>query len=156
MMLPRWIDDDEIVMLRLVSPGLYLGAEGARRKMRWSLVIDLYGASRIPVDTKYLLRWPMLDGDPVSPALLDAAVLLVREARGGRKGPVLVHCQAGLSRSASVVYGLLRRLDGLGHHDALRRVLVDTPGRGKIQGFPVPQTLASVKTWVSRGSSARR
>jgi len=155
MRLPRWIDDDETVMLRLVAPGLYLGAEGARKKMKWSLVIDLYGASRVRVDTKYLLRWPMLDGDPVSPALLDAAVLLVREARG-RRGPVLVHCQAGLSRSASVVYGLLRRLDGLAHHDALHRVLVDTPGWGKLQGFPVPQTLASVRTWASRGSSARR
>jgi hypothetical protein len=155
MRLPRWIDDDRAVMLRQVAPGLYLGAEGARKRMKWGLVVDLYG-SRLPVDTQYLLRWPMFDGDPVSSTLLDAAVLLVRKIRDGRQGPVLVHCQAGLSRSPSVAYGLLRRLDGLTHQEALHRVLVDTPGWGKLQGFPVPQTLASVKTWASRGSSARR
>jgi hypothetical protein len=143
---PRWLDERETVMLREVAPGLFLGAEGARKARTWDLVVDMFG-STIPVSTRYLIRWPMFDGTPVPRPLLDGVLPMVRGTLS-RHDTVLVHCAAGLSRSASVAYGLLRRLYRLPHHEALRRVRVDTEAWGAIEDFPVPETLASVRTWA--------
>lgn len=152
---PRWIEtddntdsDEDSVLLREVAPNLFVGAEMAPLyppgQKKWELVVDWYGSSgRWPSRTKgtakAVLSIPFLDGDVFPPGALDRVLRRVRTAK--KRGPVLIHCFAGLSRSASATYALLRRLSRLPHREALRRVKV-TPE------YPMPATLASARAWA--------
>lgn len=145
---PRWIERDETINLREVAPNLYVGAEYATlhppEGKKWELVVDWYGSStqypsRVKRTAKKLLSLPFLDGDAFPPKALDTLLRRVQSARS--RGPVLVHCQAGLSRSASSAYALLRRLSRLPHEEALRRVKV-------MPGFPRKATLGSARGWA--------
>ncbi len=149
---PRWIDDSDEVNLREVAPNLYVGAEYASLHpptgKKWELVVDWYGCSerypnRVRDTSKRTLCLPFLDGAEFPPGALDKALKVLAVAR--RQGPVLVACQAGLSRSASATYGLMRRIGRLPHAEALRRVRVpDCPE------FPRTATLASARAWAER------
>ena len=145
---PRWIERDESINLREVAPNLYVGAEYATKHppegKKWELVIDWYGSSqqypsRVRDTAKKLLSIPFLDGDVFPAGALDRMAKRVQAAR--ERGPVLIHCQAGLSRSASAAYALLRRISRLPHEEARRRVRV-------IPGFPRVNTLASARKWA--------
>ena len=147
---PRWIDSSDNVNLREVAPNLYVGAEYSPLHppagKKWELVIDWYGSSeRWPSRTrdtaKRVLSIPFLDGDVFPPKALDTMLARVQAAR--HRGPTLIHCQAGLSRSASAAYGFLRRVGRLPHKEALRRVQADPE-------FPRATTLASARVWAER------
>jgi len=147
---PRWIERDEAINLREVAPNLFVGAEYATlhppEGTKWELVVDWYGSStqypsRVRNTSKKLLSLPFLDGDAFPPKALDTLLRRVQAAR--QRGPVLVHCQAGLSRSASSAYALLRRLSRLPHDEALRRVKV-------MPGYPRTETLRSARGWAER------
>jgi len=142
---PRWINPDHEINLREVGPGLYVGGRKAPGAMDWALVVDMIGQSRSPIyryryrDADEVLSVPMTDGDQIPSEALDAiyrAVIL-----NTLDGPILLHCQAGLSRSASVAYAVLRRLFGLSHREALRRVKAHAD-------FPMSLTLESARQWV--------
>lgn len=147
MAFPRWKDKSGPTNLREVAPGLFVGALASPKAGRWAAVIDLYGSSssaemqptysRVPV----VLRWQFNDGDRLPAGLLDTVEPLVRANL--RKGPVLIHCQAGLSRSASTAYAMLRVLFGLPHEEAYRRIQI-------MADYPRPQTFASAASWVRR------
>lgn len=148
---PAFTHKDEKHNLRIVAPRLWIGAEYAPLKIPagpWALVVDLYGA---PLeggeDRRYqyaneLIHWPFLDGDHFPEGLLPAILPRVRAARGS--GPVLIHCQAGLSRSASATYAVLRLLDGLDHREAFARVYAGEPE------FPRKTTIASARAFVEQ------
>lgn len=155
---PRWIVGDPgdrstaIVptLLREVAPNLYVGSERAMDFMpaAWAshgALVQL-SSSCNPVGEMPTYRWTFSDGDAVPGALLDDVVLLV--ARWRAKGPVLVQCQAGLSRSASVAYGLLRALDGLDHAEAARRIETREEHYSKPLVWPRRPTLDSVVAWA--------
>ena len=78
---------------------------------------------------------------------LDAAWKAWQDAHA-EGGDTLLHCQAGLSRSASAAYALLRKRFALSHPEALKRVV--TPYTS--HQFPMPDTLRSAETWVRRKS----
>lgn len=155
MQFPRWISRSDEVNLREVGPNLYVGAElsptaVARVPGRiFTVVFDLYGDAGPPSwraarERTYRLlpdvrRRPFLDGDVFPDGLLDEINDAVARAR--RAGPVLIHCQAGLSRSASAAYAILRVQDGLSHDAALARVKAH-------RDFPRRATLHSARTWV--------
>ncbi len=150
---PRWINPKDEINLRAVASKLYVGGEKAPalcQGARWRLIVDLYGESldatsrRGYSDAESLLAWPFNDGNRVPSGLLDVAVPLIGLAL--RRGPVLIHCQAGLSRSASVAYAVLRYHGGLTHQEALSRVI--TPGYEKI--YPKAATLKSARVWVQQ------
>jgi hypothetical protein len=145
---PRWIEEDADHNLRAVAPGLYVGAElspGLRPEGDWAAVIDFYGSSDL--DHRWYLyegstqveRMAFIDGEGFPPDVLPRVVRIVHEALP--KGPVLLHCQAGLSRSASAAYAALRVLGGKGHQEALGRVKI-------MPGFPRTETLASARRWA--------
>jgi hypothetical protein len=142
---PRWIDRSESINLREVAPNLYIGAVDSPGLAEWAAVIDLYGSSRASAASRMyrsvpvLLRWQFLDGDPVPRGLLEAAEAIARARLP--EGPVLIHCHAGLSRSASVAYALMRVIWGIDHDEARHRIHLRSD-------FPVPATLASARAWV--------
>lgn len=149
---PRWIDKREEFNLREVGPNLYVGAEASallRPAGPWRAVIDLYGSSAQPSRANFyegigkLVQSPFLDGDSFPRGLLDTIKGVVWTE--GRKGPVLIHCQAGLSRSASAAYAMLRAA-GLDHDKALKAVET----KEYAGEFPRPETLASARRWVHR------
>ena len=148
---PKWINKDERENLREVAPNVFVGAEYATLSppggKPWELVIDFYGSdlrwpSRTKTTAKKALAIPFLDGDNFPAGALTTTVRAVREAR--KRGPVLIHCQAGLSRSASAAYAFLRRVSRVPHAEALRRVKV-------CAGFPRTETLGSARSWVETG-----
>lgn len=150
---PRWIDRTQAVNLREVGTNLFVGAEwapGAKPPgaKRWAAVVDLYGSSleepgreALYRHADCLLHWPFLDGSHFPIGALDAVARVTRIGR--ERGPVLLHCQAGLSRSASAAYAILRTQDRLGHSGALARVRVP-----REPDFPRPETLGSAQAWV--------
>lgn len=145
---PMFVDRTDDFNLRQVAPRLWVGAERSPTKIPegvWALVVDLYGE---PFETKKesryklakrLLHWPFIDGDNFPQGALFTIGREVKKAR--RVGPVLIHCQAGLSRSASAAYMVLRCCDGLSHDEAIRRVFVE-------EGWPRTTTIASAKGFV--------
>lgn len=150
---PEWVRTaDQRAMLRCVAPNLYVGGatailERARPHVEWWAAVDVHGPRhsnafrREPAfsDLPRLLRCGFEDGAPVPDGLLAAVVAFV----GPRQGPVLISCAAGVSRSATVAYAVIRAEMGLGHDVALR--LVSCPGGG-----PLPVTLQSARRWADR------
>jgi hypothetical protein len=152
---PRWINPAPEQNLREVGRNLFVGAELAplerSRRRRWAAVIDLYGSSLEEPDREsiysgadLLLHWPFLDGDSFPVGALDATERVVRLGRVS--GPVLLHCHAGLSRSASAAYAMLMVIDRVDPAKALKRVQVP----GEEADFPRTATLASARKWVQR------
>lgn len=143
---PRWIDSGPAA-LRLAAPRLYVGSEVARelRSSRYAPWLST-GALAAIVDCR-----GFADGGPVPGDFLDEAFARAWYSLTGRDPrSVLVHCQAGISRSASVAYALLRATLGLPHEEALVRV------RNPLME-PRPVTLASARAWVhARRASDRR
>jgi hypothetical protein len=155
---PRWItlptrslDKLEPQNLREVGPNLFVGADGSPSYgTRWALVVDLCGRTldEGAIERDYapfadkVFSAPFDDGHPIPKGHLEAIVPRVSLAR--ERGPTLVHCAAGLSRSASVAYVVLRMEDGLHHEEALRRVSV--PGIEPY--YPHPVVLKSARVWL--------
>lgn len=150
---PQWLHTaDTRANLRRVAPGLYVGSavavcERPARNRDWWAVIDCHGPRGVASvhrelrfgQLDHVIRYAFEDGEPVPEALLVAAEVLYRRAGGS----VLVSCAAGVSRSASVAYALLRVVRELPHDEALERVAC-------AGGRPRPETLASAERWAAR------
>lgn len=142
---PRWVTRVFEVNTREVAPNLYVGGRQAPRVFsRGGLgaVVSLYHPVDDPagvLEGLPSLYWPFRDGTSVPPGLLDAVLPFV-QAHAAL--PILVHCQAGMSRSASVAYAILRAL-GMDEVEARRRTWAR-------EGFPLAATLASADTWARR------
>lgn len=147
---PKFTHKDEDNNLRIVAPHLWIGAEHSPSKrptgQPWELVVDLYG---VPLEegedhrydgAKEVLHWPFIDGEKFPDGLLQTVVSRVSQIRP--LGHVLIQCQAGLSRSASATYAVLRLLDGLTHEEAFLRVYAGEPD------FPRKTTIASARAFV--------
>lgn len=159
MTFPRWVVGDPSnrpsvmltpALLREVASDLYVGNEYAPNHMlaSWPKRGALVQLSSVcnPVGMLPTYRWTFDDGDAVPFALLEDVTLFVTRWRA--KGPVLIQCQAGLSRSASVAYGLLRVLDGLDHAEAERRITTREEHYDRTLVWPKRRTLESVVAWV--------
>ena len=123
--------------LRAVASGLYVGSTDAN--VPNAAVIQL--AEQNTRLAGAVLRRPINDGEPISPWLLDECVAFATQAPAA---PVLVTCYAGLSRSASVAYALLRAAHGVRREEALRRVSGRTDDG---QRWPHATVIASVQQW---------
>lgn len=147
---PRWTTEPlEGMNLREVAPGLYIGEATAPLRGGWSTIIDFHGHSPWIVQLAYpkakrYVRIPFDDGDPFPVGALDRAwdAWQLADIEGG---DTLIHCQAGLSRSASAAYAFLRKRYGLSHAEALARVV--TPFTA--HQYPLPSTLQSAADWLN-------
>ena len=150
---PRWISPGFLYNLREVGPDLYVGSKVAVAspppRREWAAWIDVHGdelgagfsAARETAIGKLRcpqLRWPFHDGYPIPEGLLDAALAIYQ----ARRGPVLVSCAAGISRSVSVAYALVRALERVGHQESLSRCQ-ESP---RVE--PSPYVLESARRWV--------
>ena len=148
---PRWIHEGSC--LRQVSERLHVGGMGAFERIACAAWIDLAEdeiratapalANRrdrlaMRLAPEHRLRVQVEDGRILPPWVFDRSLALVTSTRG----PVLVSCAVGISRSASVAYALLRALDGLSHDEAYGRV--EFEGWPRKSGSP----LTSARAWV--------
>lgn len=153
---PRWSNRE--FNLREVHPGLFVGdLNSPLHPAGWGLVVDLCGALR--TDPMGRRRYPigaevisvrLEDGHPIPETVFDRVYEQVRLALlAGEK--VLIHCAAGLSRSVSMAYAILRVGRGMSHEEALSFV---TTREGVRRGFPMRETLNSARRWAEekRGS----
>ena len=146
---PHWITEPlEGMNLREVAPGLYVGEETAPLRGGWSTIIDFYGHAPWIVQLEYpkvkrYVRLPFEDGNAFPKGALDAAwdAWQLADIEGG---DTLIHCQAGLSRSASAAYAMLRKRYGLRHGEALARVVTPTTAHQ----YPLKTTLQSAVDWL--------
>ena len=155
---PKWVDARDFVMLREIAPGLFLGGEWAPMVSKWHAVVNLFGRlsksdphdprTKVYDEVPWLMRWPIRDGVEIPPGVIDTVMPFVFE--GLKYGPVLLHCQAGLSRSASVAYVALM-MAGLTDREAMMRI---TTPHGVQLGFPRPETLQSARDWFSAWSGS--
>lgn len=136
--------------LRRVGADLYVGGATAILERPspgrgWWGAIDLHGGRHMEAfrrepafgDLDRFLRAAFEDGFPVPDGVLDAAAAFARR----RQGPLLVCCAAGVSRSATVAYAILRAEGRAGHDAALRAVSC-------ANGRPLPATLRSAEVWA--------
>lgn len=160
---PRWISrPGDSMNLREVAPSLWVGSSlspALQPRGRWGAIVDFYGSSIHPsmeqaeayAEASRVVRLPFLDGDAFPVHALDLTWSAVQAGLHENR-PVLLHCQAGFSRSASAAYAMLRRGFGLDHRQALRRVEVHS-----FEGmFPRSMTLASARMWVAARRAGER
>ena len=118
---PRWIDMTDEVNLREVAADLFVGASNAVMhppNRAWHSVIDCHGPTRGGERRELAirrispcLRWSRQDGNPIPTGLLDVALSLYRTGRG----PMLVSCSDGTSRSVAVACALVRVCYDMSH-----------------------------------------
>ncbi len=163
---PRWIHGDPtarqsasivlLLTLRDVGEGIFVGGVGAELcpEVADAPVVQLYDGLPRDLGRRFdprtglavgerALRRPFFDGDPVDAAVLDEVA-----AWCAGEPVVLVQCQAGYSRSASVGYALLRAR-GVAHAEALRRVVVRVEHHDRDEVWPRRVTLESCVVWAN-------
>lgn len=165
MSFPRWIDAD-LYNLREVGPGLYVGNAAAITARNGAVPLlnvagwielggmDVWAANPALADRHETIaagmgamavRYGIADLCPVPFEAFDKALGVLQRAHD--RGPVLVSCAAGLSRSAVVAYALLQVVPAaVGADEALRRVTARKSQWPSVNG----DGLASADAWVRR------
>lgn len=148
---PRWLmggPDDTAgrspCLLREVAPGLFVGSALAAEFVEADTLVFQFSTHAVALfGTPVVL--PFDDGEAVPPWIIARVVEDARVYRPLR--PILMQCYAGLSRSASLAYAVLRMVDGLAHEEALARVAHAVEHHDRTTRWPRPVTLASVVAW---------
>ncbi len=141
MSFPRWVDASPTVNLREVATGLFVGAQASPATRPFDVV---YSLSPSPLAADYRGHGDVhfryfADGHSFPAGVLDEILWFYRNLKPGQS--MLVHCAAGLSRSASAAYAVLRAELGMEPKNALARVKAHL-------SFPMVATLASAESWV--------
>lgn len=92
------------------------------------------------------LAFPTNDWIGIPPRQFDQVVEAVAGQRAAGRA-VLLHCLAGINRAPTFATAVLCKRDGLSVDEALRRVRAARPGAA-----PTPEQLASLRTWLRRGT----
>uniref|UniRef100_A0A8D2ZHI6 Dual specificity protein phosphatase 12 n=1 Tax=Scophthalmus maximus TaxID=52904 RepID=A0A8D2ZHI6_SCOMX len=121
-----------VLIMLLVDPGLYIGAAAdlndrqalADAAVTHILSVDSVDPSPLPpADDAFRRKWVNVLDEVTSDLLshMDDCYLFIHEAVGGG-GTVIVHCQAGRSRSATIVTAYLMKRYRLGFSEAYHRL----------------------------------
>lgn len=136
---------DDLATLREIAPSLFIGDFSAAHDPghTWHRVIDLWGQDpKIP--TTLRICEPFHDGDQFPAGVLDRVhAFLLGQLHAG---PCLIHCQAGLSRSASAAVALMV-LSGIPSERAIARVRIPELGAFGAR-YPRALTLDSALGWA--------
>lgn len=158
---PRWIIGGASdtgaaspALLREVAAGLFVGsALSAPHAPKGSAVAQFSRQCPPAADAAITLRIPFADCEAIPSGVLHNVVAFARVNRGER--PMLLQCFAGLSRSASVAYTVLRVVDGLDHDAAFARVEHAVEHFDRTVRFPHHVTVASARAWCDAREERR-
>jgi len=149
---PRWVmgGPDDIAarspaLLREVAAGLFVGSALAAPYVDAGCAVVRCSEHCVTAAHASTLTELFDDRAPIGAAIIGRVVAFVAAHRPAR--PVLIQCYAGLSRSASLAYAVLRVVDGLDHDAALARVAHAVEHSDRTARFPHPVTLASAQAW---------
>ncbi|KAJ3535882.1 hypothetical protein NMY22_g6284 [Coprinellus aureogranulatus] len=96
------------------------------------------------LESAILIAQLQLEDSPTAriDSIFDSAVQIIHAALKSKKGAgrILVHCQAGVSRSPAIVTGYLMKRNGLTLEEALGQVI-----RARPQALPNPGFLQQLK-----------
>lgn len=138
---------------RQIVPGLWIGSAGdaanprAAERRKFGLVVNCSKdiEAELPVPT---YRVPVDDWPKDSPVMLrhlpEAVAVIDDTLQRGQS--VLVHCYAGIQRSATVVAAYLMWRDGLGAREAMQRVQAVKPETFS----PRPTFARALRQWETR------
>lgn len=156
---PSWVGPHArvgLVNLRIVAPNLWVGAMASPAFLPLDSgvdhILDVCGSSKDNV-SEYpvpFTSFRLVDGQPIPFEVLDRALELMTSSSG-----LLVHCMAGLSRSASVAYALMRVRDGMSIPMARHRIRSLDEQGDPIYGYPLSATIDSAEAWVQDRLSKR-
>jgi len=132
-------------LLREVAPDLYVGSAKAAKYVDLDAAVAAFSSHSEDVFHPLRLRALFRDFEPVPHAIIESVVGFARAHRGIR--PVMLQCYAGMNRSASMAYAVLRMVDGLSHDAALARVAHTVERHDRRETFPNKVTLGSVAAW---------
>ena len=152
---PRWIRGgpqcpEDMQSLREVAPRLWVGSARCVMPSTEDLsLIQLSHACPV-VPGAEAFRQRIRDFHPVPHETLDQILAFASARHPSRT--LLIQCRMGLSRSASVAYGLLRMLHGRSHEDALRAVSHTTGSGLATLQWPHAALVDSVRAWCDTRS----
>lgn len=139
-------------LLREVAPGLLVGSALAAPYVDASCAVVRCSEHCAGAGHASVLTELFEDRTAVAPDVFERVIAFARACRSTR--PVLFQCYAGLSRSATLAYVVLRVVDGLDHNDALRRVAHAVEHYDRTMRWPHPVTLASARAWCDERANA--
>ena len=145
-----------------IVPRLWLGNKAAAANTEWlhqnNITVVFNCTKTLPFDSTipYMYRVPV--DDNLEPAEIsnmavwaaETQMKLVREYKAGRT--ILVHCHAGMQRSAAVVAMFLITARGLKADQAMAAVKQVRP----IAFFPAANFERAIRTWESEWGEYRR
>ncbi|KAG5829974.1 dual specificity protein phosphatase 19a [Anguilla rostrata] len=135
-------DNSWDLQVGVIKPYLLLASQdaaqdfGTLRKFKVSHILNVaYGVENAFTDLFIYKTLSILDlPDTVITSYFDECFQFINQAES-EKGVVLVHCNAGVSRSAAVVIGYLMSKEGLAFDDAFAAVKVARPAICPNPGF---------------------
>ncbi|KAM9844619.1 dual specificity protein phosphatase 12 isoform 2-T2 [Aulostomus maculatus] len=148
----------------LVDPGVYIGTAADLNDSRTLVdaavthilsVDSVDPASLLPPDSGFRRKWVNVLDEGTSDLLshMDDTFLFIQEAVDGG-GAALVHCQAGRSRSATVVTAFLMKTHQLSFLEAHRRLRAVKPDVQVNSGFEEQLCLYELMRWEVDTSSS--
>ncbi len=149
---PRWVvggpndtSGSSPALLREVASGLYVGSCLSARFVDKNTAVASFSSHCEDCGNPLRMRALFEDFKAVPRSLIESVVSFAGASRGHR--PILLQCYAGLNRSASMAYAVLRMVYGMPHASAVAAIAHTVEKHDRTERFPNDVTLGSVVEW---------
>lgn len=149
---PRWVvgGPSDVscaspALLREVASGLYVGSNLSARFVERDVAVASFSSHCEDCHHPLRLRALFEDFKPVPRSIIESVVSFARAHHDHRA--ILLQCYAGMNRSASMAYAVLRMVYGMPHAAAITAVAHTIERHDRTERFPNDVTLGSVVEW---------